>query len=105
MDAHVADPRRAPFDPGIGLIAYPTVPTYCQLKHLPREPAAIPLRPTWQGGLFQPCGEISYDYTGRTILSRQFAIYGHGTAQPNLVAARLSRDRDGDLKVQLTNGS
>jgi hypothetical protein len=106
-DAQVNNHRRPQFDPAIGLVAFRALPplSYCSLTDVPRDARLAENVPNWQGGLFQRCGEISYDYFGRAIRNGDFAIYHHGTAEPNLVSAALSRSPSGELDVELSHGS
>ncbi len=101
LDMHVSDPRRAPYDPAVGLLAFLALPPSepCSLVHVPRGAALARNKPSWPGGFFMPCGEISFDYSGRAIRSREFAIYGRGVSGANLPALKLEPGMPGELIV------
>lgn len=107
LDSEVGSPDHAPVDPTLGLVAFRSWPEGqpCAVRHIPRGADFVAYTPNWQGGFFQPCGEVSYDYFGRTIRGSRFAIYGRGSTQRNLDSLRVSRKTSGELELQAWPGS
>ena len=106
LNAQVWDPSRRSYISELGLFAYLGEGTHlgCVLKEVPKVKGSE-YTPQWRGGFLETCGDASYDYAGRRIRNREFALYGYGAELPNLITPTIRVVNDGELRVEMVGGS
>lgn len=86
LDAHVWNPKIAGYSEEFNVFIFWGFSTKlgCNLKHFPPGVVWDQERPNWNGGYFDPCGDPSYDYAGRTIKDVRYTVNGYAAEHPNL---------------------
>jgi len=92
LDSHVWDRNYGGYETNSGVFVFWGISTHvpCVLVHIPKGKSTLSnVAGVWLGGYFDPCGDSSYDYAGRTIKTYTYTKNGYNAEVPNLKSPRF----------------